>query len=116
MGKYTIKKGLDLPITGSPEPVIDANKVVKQVAILAQDYIGMRPTFKVAVGDKVKRGQTIFENKKLPGVLHTSFACGEVKAKGNRLTIYQKMKFVDYLLNRGCGYHFEHAHSVKILP
>jgi Na+-transporting NADH:ubiquinone oxidoreductase subunit A len=40
----------------------------------------MRPTFKVAVGDKVKRGQVLFENKKLPGVLHTSFAKGEVKA------------------------------------
>ncbi|MCA1902467.1 MAG: Na(+)-translocating NADH-quinone reductase subunit A [Candidatus Hydrogenedens sp.] len=80
MGKYTIKKGLDLPITGSPEPLIDTNKTVKSVAILAQDYIGMRPTFKVAVGDKVKRGQVLFENKKLPGVLHTSFAKGEVKA------------------------------------
>ncbi len=80
MGKYTIKKGLDLPITGSPEPIIDEAKTVKRVAILAQDYIGMRPTFKVAVGDKVKRGQILFENKKLPGVFHTSFAKGEVKA------------------------------------
>ncbi len=80
MGKYTIKKGLDLPIAGSPEPIVDASKNVKKVAILAHDYIGMRPTFKVAVGEKVKRGQILFENKKLPGVFHTSLAKGEIKA------------------------------------
>jgi Na+-transporting NADH:ubiquinone oxidoreductase subunit A len=75
-----ITKGLDLPISGTPEPKIDESKAVRKVAIIASDYIGMRPTFKVAVGDKVKRGQVLFENKKLPGVLHTSFAKGEVKA------------------------------------
>ncbi len=97
MGKYTIKKGLDLPITGSPEPVIDANKIVKRVAILAQDYIGMRPSFKVAVGDKVKRGQAIFENKKLPGVLHTSLACGEIKAinRGERRALQSVVIEID---------------------
>jgi len=80
MSKHVITKGLDLPISGTPEPKIDESKAVRKVAIIASDYIGMRPTFKVAVGDKVKRGQVLFENKKLPGVLHTSFAKGEVKA------------------------------------
>lgn len=97
MSRYIIKKGLDLPITGSPEPVIDANKIVKRVAILAHDYIGMRPSFKVAVGDKVKRGQTIFENKKLPGVLHTSFASGEVIAihRGERRALQSVIIEID---------------------
>ncbi len=80
MSKHVIMKGLNLPISGTPEPKIDENRAVRKVAIIASDYIGMRPTFKVAVGDKVKRGQVLFENKKLPGVLHTSFAKGEVKA------------------------------------
>ncbi len=80
MARHVIKKGLDIPIAGEPEDVVDANKVVKRVGIVALDYIGMRPTFKVNVGDRVKRGQVIFENKKLPGVLHTSFASGVVRA------------------------------------
>lgn len=97
MSRYTIKKGLDLPITGSPEPVIDSNKTIKRVAILAHDYIGMRPTFKVTVGEKVKRGQAIFENKKLPGVLHTSFACGEIKAinRGERRALQSVVIEID---------------------
>ncbi len=80
MARHIIKKGLDIPIAGEPEDVIDSSKVVKRVAIMAEDYVGMRPTFKVNVGDRVKRGQVIFENKKLPGVVHTSFASGVVKA------------------------------------
>lgn len=80
MARHIISKGLDIPIAGEPEDVIDESKIVKRVAIMADDYVGMRPTFKVNVGDKVKRGQVIFENKKLPGVIHTSFASGVVKA------------------------------------
>lgn len=80
MARHVIKKGLDIPIAGEPEDVVDAGKVVKRVAIMALDYVGMRPSFKVNVGDRVKRGQVIFENKKLPGVLHTSFASGVVRA------------------------------------
>lgn len=80
MSRHVITKGLDLPISGKPESTIDEGKIVQTVAILANDYIGMRPTFKVAVGDTVKRGQVIFENKKLPGVLHTSPAQGVIKA------------------------------------
>ncbi|MCX8064480.1 MAG: Na(+)-translocating NADH-quinone reductase subunit A [Candidatus Hydrogenedentes bacterium] len=80
MAKHIISKGLDIPIAGEPEDIIDDSKIVKRVAIMADDYVGMRPTFKVNVGERVKRGQVIFENKKLPGVLHTSFACGVVRA------------------------------------
>lgn len=73
-----IKKGLDLPIQGAPEQKIyDAPKITK-VAITGPDYNGMKPTMKVNVGEKVKKGQVLFECKKVPGVLYTAPGAGEV--------------------------------------
>ncbi|QIZ75601.1 Na(+)-translocating NADH-quinone reductase subunit A [Ferrimonas lipolytica] len=74
----TINKGLDLPLAGKPEQVIQDGPTVTRVAILGEEYIGMRPTMKVKVGDTVKKGQTIFEDKKNPGVLFTAPASGTV--------------------------------------
>ena len=76
----TIKKGLDLPIAGGPEQVIHNGPAIKQVATLGEEYIGLRPTMKVRVGDKVQKGQVIFEDKKNPGVVYTALASGTVTA------------------------------------
>ena len=74
----TIKKGLDLPIAGLPQQVIHDGPSIKQVATLGEEFFGMRPTMKVRVGDTVKKGQVIFEDKKNPGVLYTASASGVV--------------------------------------
>ena len=76
MGVHKIKKGLDLPIAGEPEQVIEDGAAVSHVAIVAADYIGMKPTMFVAVGDQVKRGQPLFEDKKSPGTICTSPGAG----------------------------------------
>jgi Na+-transporting NADH:ubiquinone oxidoreductase subunit A len=76
----TIKKGLDIPISGAPEQVIEEGKPVGSVAVVGEDYNGMKPTMKVNVGDTVKLGQVLFEDKKTPGVMHTSPASGKVSA------------------------------------
>ena len=78
-----IKKGLDLPITGAPEQRIEAAKPVTQVGLLGDDYIGMKPTMLVTVGDKVKVGQPIFTDKKTEGVTFTAPASGTI-AEVNR--------------------------------
>lgn len=75
-----IKKGLDLPITGAPEQTISNGATVKTVAILGEDYVGMKPTMHVQVGDSVKKGQVIFDDKKTPGVKYTAPAGGTVSA------------------------------------
>jgi len=75
----TIKKGLDLPITGSPEQVIQDGPTITEVAILGEEYVGMRPSMAVKAGDKVKKGQVLFEDKKNPGVKFTAPASGVVK-------------------------------------
>lgn len=75
---YKIKKGLDLPITGQPEQVIQSSPQIKTAAILGPDYHGMKPTMKVKVGDQVKIGSPLFIDKKNEGVVHTSPVCGKV--------------------------------------
>jgi len=74
----TIKKGLDLPIAGKPAQVIHSGNAVNQVAILGEEYVGMRPSMKVREGDVVKKGQVLFEDKKNPGVVFTAPASGTI--------------------------------------
>lgn len=78
--QFTIKKGLNLPITGEPEQKIENGNQVKSVAILGVDYVGMKPTMLVSEGDKVKLGQILFSDKKNPGVHFTAPGAGVVKA------------------------------------
>jgi Na+-transporting NADH:ubiquinone oxidoreductase subunit A len=73
-----IKKGLDLPIEGSPIQEIQEGPRVTRVAVLGEEYIGMRPTMFVQVDDVVKKGQDLFEDKKNPGVKFTAPAAGKV--------------------------------------
>ena len=79
----TIKKGLDIPIEGGPEQVIEGNPAIQSVALLGLDYIGLKPTFFVNEGDRVKLGQVLFIDKKNPGVNFTSPGSGIV-SKINR--------------------------------
>lgn len=76
----TIKQGLDLPISGKPEQVIHNGNVVNEVAMLGEEYVGMRPSMKVREGDQVKKGQVLFEDKKNPGVVFTAPASGTIVA------------------------------------
>ncbi|WBM69904.1 Na(+)-translocating NADH-quinone reductase subunit A [Buttiauxella sp. WJP83] len=75
-----IKKGLDLPIAGLPEQQIHDGPAIPLVALLGEEYVGMRPSMLVQEGDKVLKGQPLFEDKKNPGVLFTAPASGTVKA------------------------------------
>lgn len=75
-----IKRGLDLPITGSPEQRIEDARAVRSVAVVGFDYHGMKPTMEVREGDRVKLGQVLFSDKKTPGVVFTAPAAGVVSA------------------------------------
>ena len=75
----TIKKGLDVPVVGAPQQVIHDGPSIKTVATLGEEFVGMRPTMFVKVGESVKKGQALFEDKKNPGVKFTAQASGVVK-------------------------------------
>lgn len=81
MGLTKIKKGLDLPISGVPDQAAVRNgKPVQTVALLGEDYVGMRPTIVAQVGERVKLGEVLFTDKKMAGVQYTSPGAGEVVA------------------------------------
>jgi Na+-transporting NADH:ubiquinone oxidoreductase subunit A len=77
---FSIKKGLDLPLSGKPEQTIFDANAVKSVAVLGNEYVGMRPTMLVEEGQRVKLGEALFEDKKNPGVVYTAPGAGIVKA------------------------------------
>lgn len=80
MTVHRIKKGLDLPISGKPAQVIDSAPPTDRVALLAHDYQFMKPRMHVAVGDRVNRGQLLFEDRKTEGVGFTAPGAGTVAA------------------------------------
>jgi len=74
-------KGLDIPVTGGPEQVVHSDGgVAKSVALIGFDYVGLKPTLKVAEGDRVKVGDVLFADKQHPSVVFTSPGAGVVKA------------------------------------
>jgi len=73
-----LRKGLDLPIMGEPQQVIENGLNVTSVALIADDLVGMKPSMMVNTGDKVKVGQALYADKKTAGVLYTAPASGEV--------------------------------------
>lgn len=75
--RFEIGRGLNVPIEGEPAQSVEA-KEVGRVAIVADDYIGMRPTLLVSEGDRVELGQPVFSDKKTAGVTFTAPAGGKV--------------------------------------
>ena len=75
-----IKRGLDIPLAGAPSGELDTGVTTRAAALLGADYLGMKPTMAVQVGDVVKRGDLLFTDKKCEGVRYTSPAGGRVSA------------------------------------
>jgi len=80
MKQITIKKGLDIPISGKPEHTVTSSKPLHHVALVGDDYPGMKPTMLVQVGDHVQCGQPVFTDKKNEGVMFTAPGNGEIVA------------------------------------
>lgn len=74
------KKGLNLPISGAPSPVIRKGAQIRSVAVVGDDSVGMKPTMEVQVGDMVKTGQLLFTNKKASGQRFVAPGNGKVVA------------------------------------
>ncbi len=75
-----IKRGMDIPIQGAPQQVIEDVPAPRAVAVVGYDYVGMKPTMEVKEGDRVKLGQLLFTDKKTEGVRYTSPASGVISA------------------------------------
>jgi Na+-transporting NADH:ubiquinone oxidoreductase subunit A len=90
-----IRRGLTIPIAGAPVQDIKQGPEISRVALLADDYLGMRPSMLVQVGDRVKLGQPVFGDKKNEGVVFTAPCSGRV-AEINRA---EKRRFVSMVFD-----------------
>ena len=77
---FQLEKGIDLPIEGAPRQEIGFGQPLSSVAILGGEFHGMRPSMAVHVGDEVRIGDPLFEDRKSPGVRFVSPATGRVAA------------------------------------
>lgn len=76
--QFKITKGLNVPIKGEINSSLIENINTKKVALLGDDYHGLKPTMLVHEGDSVIKGQPLFEDKKNPGVVFVSPATGKI--------------------------------------
>ncbi|MGI2012342.1 Na(+)-translocating NADH-quinone reductase subunit A [Shewanella oncorhynchi] len=114
----TIKKGLDLPIVGEPRQVIELGAKPSQVAVLGEEFVGLKPTMLVEEGDFVQKGQALFEDKKTPGVLFTAPASGQVVAinRGERRILQSVVIRCDDGENRDGQISFDIHQDITALP
>jgi Na+-transporting NADH:ubiquinone oxidoreductase subunit A len=75
-----ISKGLDIPLPGSPIPEISPGQDVTRVALVAADYVGLRPSMAVRDGDRVRLGQPLMTDKSNPDIRFVAPGAGTVRA------------------------------------
>ena len=79
MPHIKITKGHDLKISGIPDKNIAYPAQYSTVAIMPNDFRGVKPKLLVKEGDKVDIGSPLFFNKINPEVKWASPGCGKVK-------------------------------------
>ncbi len=80
MAVHRIRKGVDLPIAGAPDPSIHPGPEIHRVAVMGDDTPGVRARPAVQEGDVVQRGQLLFEDRLRPGIRYTAPGAGRVQA------------------------------------
>ncbi|MDP6964210.1 MAG: NADH:ubiquinone reductase (Na(+)-transporting) subunit A, partial [Planctomycetota bacterium] len=98
MATFTIKKGLNLPISGSASsPDCVKGATAQQVALLPQESWGIKVQMLAAVGDEVKVGSPLFCDRRDPDVIFTSPAAGTLAAvnRGARRAVQSVVVDVD---------------------
>lgn len=79
MRNYKVSKGLDIPLSGAPEPVIEDVAYSGAISVYPGTIAGIKAKVKVAEGDRVKRGSLLFIDKKDDSIQFTSPTSGVVK-------------------------------------
>jgi Na+-transporting NADH:ubiquinone oxidoreductase subunit A len=76
----TIRKGLDIPISGTAELLLTDARSISTYAMKPTDFVGLTPRLVVEEGDAIKAGDTLFVNKHDERIRFTSPVSGQVKA------------------------------------
>ena len=73
-----LKKGLDIPVSGTAAPLVKKQIVPDVVALKPDDFKGFAPRLLVAEGDRVLAGSPVFSDKQCPDILLSSPVSGTV--------------------------------------
>ena len=76
--KIRIKRGLDIPFADRPSSFLHSLPKPRQIALNLEPFDAIRFKLHVKVGDHVKLGQPLAENKAIPGQMFVSPAAGQV--------------------------------------
>lgn len=80
MASFTIRKGLDIPLAGRPAPEIVEAPPSNTIAVLASEFGPIKPRLDVQEGVRVRRGQSLFHDKKRPSMRVTAPSAGVVSS------------------------------------
>ena len=76
--RIRIRKGLDLAIGGAPRQSIESAREPETVALFEHDLPRGRYLLRVAVGDRVEAGQTLFVDRRRPAIVFPAPITGRV--------------------------------------
>jgi Na+-transporting NADH:ubiquinone oxidoreductase subunit A len=78
--RIKIKKGININMLGEPLQNIYQGNTVKKVALVASDYVGLKPKLLVEIGQEVTLGEPLFIDKRDPKVQYVSPGEGRIVA------------------------------------
>ena len=114
--QFKVSKGLDIPISGNINSQNINAVSARNVALLGDDYHGLKPTMLVKEGNVVIKGQNLFEDKKNPGVKFTSPVSGKVVEinRGERRAFLSIV--IEKNLNSTSEVSFESFKDASVIP
>ena len=77
--RIVIREGLDLSISDAPPAVVTEECRTAEVALLGADHAAVNASLRVAEGDRVLLGQTLFVDRRRPEIRFASPASGIVR-------------------------------------
>ena len=106
MTNFSLKRGLNIPILGSPEQKIYDGKKPKTLAVLGTDFEGLKPQMLISEGDKVKRGTPLFCHKDFPEVMFVSPCKGYIERinRGERRILLSVVIAIENLSDNGINF------------
>ncbi|MDP1702748.1 MAG: Na(+)-translocating NADH-quinone reductase subunit A [Aestuariivirga sp.] len=75
-----LRKGLNIAIAGSPRQIIEPAHAPTSVALVGDDYVGLRPKLLVQQGDRVRLGDPLLADRRDARIVFTAFGSGTVAA------------------------------------
>ena len=114
--QFKVSKGLDIPISGNINSQNISAVLARNIALLGDDYHGLKPTMLVKEGNVVIKGQNLFEDKKNPGVKFTSPVSGKVVEinRGERRAFLSIV--IEKNLNSTSEVSFESFKDASVIP